>query len=327
MTLEAYYRRLLAVYPREHRLAYEEEMIGVLMAGAEPDRRRPTAAEAADLLWSGLAARLIRGGARQRGTGWRDAAAVVGVLTAGLLTATAARRLVGMLWAVVLSGREFPFAYALSSELTLRTAAWSVVVVAALAGLRRAAACMAAVATAIEIGAIIAWNIEWRWVDMGWLLILAPLTVVLLTVARPGRTATAVLGRGGVTLIAGGVGLACVAAGLFVEIRFYEVVPVNLANVALAGFVIAGVLLLAGLWRARSQIRPRLVVMVVAVLAVPFAQDRFEQFARSQLAFEVTWDIVLTQVIFLVGLPSLAVLTVLGGWTVARRMFPLRVSR
>ncbi|GGL04070.1 hypothetical protein Sme01_64590 [Sphaerisporangium melleum] len=52
--LEARYRRLLAVYPRDHRARHEEEMIGVLLAGAPPGRTRPHPADAADLLWGAL---------------------------------------------------------------------------------------------------------------------------------------------------------------------------------------------------------------------------------------------------------------------------------
>ncbi|GII79701.1 hypothetical protein Sru01_46830 [Sphaerisporangium rufum] len=49
--LEAAYRRLLAVYPRDHRARHEEEMIGVLMAGARPGQLRPHFLDVTDLLW------------------------------------------------------------------------------------------------------------------------------------------------------------------------------------------------------------------------------------------------------------------------------------
>ncbi|MFI7107459.1 hypothetical protein ACIBK9_14190 [Nonomuraea sp. NPDC050227] len=52
--LEARYRRLLATYPRDHRARHEEEMIGVLLAGARPGQTRPHPADAADLLWGAL---------------------------------------------------------------------------------------------------------------------------------------------------------------------------------------------------------------------------------------------------------------------------------
>ena len=48
--LETRYRRLLRWFPAEHRAVHQEEMLGVLMAGAEPGRTRPGRAESADLL-------------------------------------------------------------------------------------------------------------------------------------------------------------------------------------------------------------------------------------------------------------------------------------
>ncbi|GAA3188907.1 hypothetical protein [Nonomuraea roseoviolacea] len=52
--LEARYRRLLACYPRDHRARHEDEMIGVLLAGARPGQTWPPPADVADLLWGAL---------------------------------------------------------------------------------------------------------------------------------------------------------------------------------------------------------------------------------------------------------------------------------
>ncbi|OJF14820.1 hypothetical protein [Couchioplanes caeruleus] len=327
MTLEAYYRRLLAAYPREHRLDYEEEMLGVLLAGAEPGRRRPTVAEVADLLRSGLTARIIRGGARQRGTGWRDAASAVGFLAALILAAVSARRLAWGVWSGVWWGHSWS-GYVFSLDPTLRMVAWSVVVVAALAGLRRTAAVMAAAAAVIEIGVIASWQDRWHWIDRGWLLILAPLTAVLFAVARRGRTTTSVLGRRGVLLAVGAIVLAGAVAVLSSQNPVdYAFSGYAAAGLAAAGYAAAGVALMAGLRQARPRMRRRLAVMVAAVLAVPYAQNRFAQAAGMQWVFEVTWEVVLTQALFLLGLPLLAGLAALGGWEAARVMFPRRAPR
>ena len=48
--LERRYRRLLAVYPRAFRREHEQEMLSVLMAGADDGQQRPRLGEAADLL-------------------------------------------------------------------------------------------------------------------------------------------------------------------------------------------------------------------------------------------------------------------------------------
>jgi len=48
--LERWYRRLVACYPRSFRSETTEELISVLLATARDDQRRPSIAEAADLL-------------------------------------------------------------------------------------------------------------------------------------------------------------------------------------------------------------------------------------------------------------------------------------
>jgi len=78
--LEARYRRLLRWYPPSYRGRHEDEILGVLMAAARPEQRRPGARESLDLLWSALRIRIrmiLRGADSQP---WADALAQVGVL-------------------------------------------------------------------------------------------------------------------------------------------------------------------------------------------------------------------------------------------------------
>jgi hypothetical protein len=56
--LERRYRRLLACYPATFRREHEQEVLSVLMAGAEEGQRWPRLAEAADLLRSATSMRL-----------------------------------------------------------------------------------------------------------------------------------------------------------------------------------------------------------------------------------------------------------------------------
>jgi hypothetical protein len=58
--LERRYRRWLALYPRSFRAEHEEEMVAVLMQGADPDQSRPKAGEAADIAAHGLRRRARR---------------------------------------------------------------------------------------------------------------------------------------------------------------------------------------------------------------------------------------------------------------------------
>ncbi|MGP4102430.1 hypothetical protein [Nonomuraea sp. KM90] len=78
--LERHYRRLLRLYPRDHRARHEEEMLGVLMAAAEPGRRRPHPQDVADLIGGAGAIRLRRPVSPQSLMWWHDAARVAAVL-------------------------------------------------------------------------------------------------------------------------------------------------------------------------------------------------------------------------------------------------------
>jgi hypothetical protein len=78
--LEKSYRRLLRWYPALYRHRHEEEILGVLMAAAQPGQRRPAARESADLVWSALKIR-IRMVTRSAGSEpWAAALALTGVL-------------------------------------------------------------------------------------------------------------------------------------------------------------------------------------------------------------------------------------------------------
>ncbi len=78
--LERWYRRLLAWFPAEHRRAYGDEMIGVLLAAGSEGRRRPAAGDVIDLIRGGLRARLRQAGDGSPDVGWRDALAVFSIV-------------------------------------------------------------------------------------------------------------------------------------------------------------------------------------------------------------------------------------------------------
>lgn len=83
------YRRLLAVYPQAFRREQEEEMLGVLMAGASPGQRWPGLAEAADVIRSGLGMRLRRAGRSAGSPAWKDALMSAGLAAPLLVVMTA----------------------------------------------------------------------------------------------------------------------------------------------------------------------------------------------------------------------------------------------
>jgi hypothetical protein len=77
--LERRYRKLVIWFPAEHRLVHGDEVTGVLMAGAPPDRTRPGIGETLDLIRGAMLIRLRPGRALSDRDGWRDAVAVFSV--------------------------------------------------------------------------------------------------------------------------------------------------------------------------------------------------------------------------------------------------------
>ncbi|HEX3920936.1 MAG TPA: hypothetical protein VHY31_01450 [Streptosporangiaceae bacterium] len=157
--LEICYRRLLRWFPAEHRALHQEEMLGVLMAGAEPGQTRPSRAESADLLLGAARIRLRPGRALSDGPGWRDALAVYGIAAPLLVLIST---LIGWLAAelaltrIGLSGLTMMLT-GIGSARLLVIAAWvaiggqGLVAVLALLGLRRWAAAAAAI-SALYLG-------------------------------------------------------------------------------------------------------------------------------------------------------------------------------
>ena len=67
-SLERRYRRLLACYPRGFRRGHEQEILAVLMAGADEGQQRPRPGEAADLIGHAIWMRLRPGVPRSQPT-------------------------------------------------------------------------------------------------------------------------------------------------------------------------------------------------------------------------------------------------------------------
>ncbi|WP_068924213.1 hypothetical protein [Planobispora rosea] len=78
--LEGRYRRLLAWYPADHRARHEEEMLGVLLAGADPGRRLPDPRDVFDLLRGAVVIRAQRLLGPESSAHWRDALNVAAVI-------------------------------------------------------------------------------------------------------------------------------------------------------------------------------------------------------------------------------------------------------
>ncbi|TDD34731.1 hypothetical protein E1286_40480 [Nonomuraea terrae] len=96
--LERHYRRLLAAYPQEHRDRHVQEMIAVLLAGAEPGRRWPALRDAYDVVRGGLAIRLHRAADQGSRRHWREAADVAALIAPVLLFAAMMLRAAVYAW-------------------------------------------------------------------------------------------------------------------------------------------------------------------------------------------------------------------------------------
>jgi hypothetical protein len=150
--LERRYRRLLALYPRDHRRQHEEEMLGVLLADAHEGQRRPGFAESADLVIGALRIRMRMTPGSSRDSRWRDALSVVSVVVPLLLLG----------YVIAYSGVSGALLSAATSPLQLPSwssyiASWPewadglVLTLLVLFRLRRSAALVAVIATATQV--------------------------------------------------------------------------------------------------------------------------------------------------------------------------------
>ncbi|MFD2762984.1 hypothetical protein [Micromonospora eburnea] len=318
------YRRLLAVYPPEHRRAYEEEMLAVLLAGARPGQTRPSAGDAVNLIGAGLRSRLRVGARGFTEPAWIDAAAVTGVLVALLLFATAGWSLVDQVAPDPLGKPPLPPATPDQID-WLRLGGWAAVFGAALAGLRRVAAGLAwagVAAWVVLAGATVADQPAYV-IDTLPQFALAVVAAGSLTLPAPPRRALRMLG--GRRL--GAFGLAVVlAVGVLAANRvsypkldpdgpWYSFHGLNAPSpVMILGFLavlgVAAVAVLFGLAALAPVIRWRLVVLLAPVAALVLlidislageAVDTLHLYARPLVAVRLAALVLVPAVTFLAG--------------------------
>ncbi|MEU4619023.1 hypothetical protein AB0G04_03450 [Actinoplanes sp. NPDC023801] len=284
--LEIRYRRLLRAYPAGHRAAYEEEMIGVLMSGAEEGRRFPSPADAFDLVRAGLTVRLGRAFHTRRGTGWRDAAAVTALFTALVLAGGAVSRLAGglALWGDGDPMRALGVDGLMLADPAARAVIWLLVVAAAVLGLRRTAVALATAGVLVQAAAILLWSAVtpvWA-LFLLWQLGLAVVVTGLFVVSdRPVR---AVLGGRGLALVAAGVVVAATTEGFarsaveerpWFDPRFFDLFWDSVH------YGLPGLILVAAAWTAGRRVRGRIAVLSAVVLMVTFVLNALDQVATE----------------------------------------------
>lgn len=94
--LELAYRRLLLSYPTAYRQARGEELLSTLLAAAPPGRRRPTIAEAFDLVYHGIRTRARTTRRTLAGPDATDALALAAVVSLTVAAAVAVAVIVGV---------------------------------------------------------------------------------------------------------------------------------------------------------------------------------------------------------------------------------------
>ncbi len=293
---EIRYRRLLALYPRDFRQEYEEEMLGVLMA--DP---RPGPAQAFDVMRGAIAAHL-----RGLWVGESRAARVVQIFGAMLLFAIALRRVMGGVVRIFLADPAWVHIETVS---WVRVAAWGVTVIAAFLGWRVLGAAGALVGLAGEIAAPFQsyLNTPATVLYAYWLIVAAAVVLAAGLVAERGRARP----RGWLLVGAAGVVLAGPSS-------MYPYVLVGQGSVLSYAFgmwwgpiLLAPMLLLVAVVRQDPDTRRRLVCWAAPVIAtVPLVQWGFGGFMAYngrhpediQLIGPVQWAVlVLVPVVAFVG--------------------------
>jgi hypothetical protein len=273
---EIRYRRLLALYPREHRREYADEMLAVLMADG-----RSGPGQTFDLVKSALGAHCRQSLIELRGESWRRAARAVQIFGALLLLGLAARRANMSVSAFLAHPELQPFV--VTPVDLARLAAWAVAAAAGLLGLRsRGVRSMAVVAAATGLAAEIAAPARYyldtpaQVLNAYWIVLAAGVVLTASFVSERVEFRSAaprgsvLMGAACLAVIASGTSLAGMGGldpigvnGFGYRLRLVD----GLSPGPFLLLLIAAVLAVAGVARQEAAIRRRIVACAVPVLA------------------------------------------------------------
>lgn len=294
-TEERRYRRLLALYPRDHRERHGEEMLGVLLAAGGGWR------DTVDLVAGAIALHLRRIFGLDGGVRRADAMAVVSLLGPIMLVAGAAPNLHEIAWWIrVGSFAQMPLTQVPDAP---AWAAWLVVAALALFGRRRAAAVAAwlAVFVYLTVSLTVTDAFLMRFENGGWLL-LGLFTAIALTWSPGPVAGRALVGRRGVVLAVAGV-VAMTVVTAFAS-RLYRLSPMIWEY----GPLIEVCVLAIGGWLAcRAVASRRTGRRAVFVLALPAFVVALDYLLGSIVGPPLYWVAAVDFLVFY-GFPTLLVL-------------------
>jgi len=288
--LERRYRRLLTLYPWSHRRRYEEEMLTVLLDGAEPGRRRPGMRDVVNVAVAAASVRLRAIPGALATPAWSAGAAVAGLLASLALLAAAVGPQINRATPVYLfDGSSVSHLVVFGRPGSwLPVAGWAAVILCAVLGWRRPAAGLAWLGAGWQVFdfARAYRDLPVLGVDVAWKVVLAVAAASALTVAGSGALALIGWRR----MLAIGAALALLLAAPLVNLltapEYSSLEPMT--TYVFGGYESTsdwGILLimavLAAAWLALAialislapAIRRRLVVLILPV-AVPVLVDK-----------------------------------------------------
>ncbi|WP_155371272.1 hypothetical protein [Catellatospora vulcania] len=324
------YERLLALFPAAHRHEYEDEMIGVLMAGAKPQQRYPGLRETANLVRCAAWMRLGGRGGGAAGSRWAPATAVFALVASFMMFTFHAGALASrLIWIWRYEGLLIP----LPVTAWLPLAGWTVAVVFAYTGFRLVAAVGAWTAALCELARVLLdYSTGPTGLVLFWWMIVLGISAALALTAR-GRTRPQV-GLGDRRTVIVTLAFAALAVLPIVEVMLSVVTRTPGGAIdgisafggystsgGFGGYYLSGIIsevsgpilvlvILVCLLRTASPVRRRLVAMFTPALTLYLlVPTLFNGFIMSTQRFNPPVLLEPVQWVFLVGFPVLLFLS------------------
>ena len=296
---ERRYRRLLALYPRDHRERHGEEMLGVLLDG------RPGRRDGLDLVGGAIALHSRRVFGLDGGVNRRDVLSIVSLLGPIIMLTGGAADLHEVAWWIKAGDfSRMPFTQAPDAPIW---GAWLLVTILALFGQRRAAAVAAWFTTGIYVAltSVLSNSFFWRYEDAGWTLLGLSTAIALTWSPGPGH-GRQLVGARGILLAFAGDALAAVILAVTPHLM-------ALGSWAweLGPWLTYGAMALGGYLACRQVRNRRTARRAVFVLALPTVTFVLDAVLVTVIGPPLYWISAVDSAIFY-GIPILLVLAGMG---------------